>query len=476
MSSNKKYNFREYNQNQQIYHTILPSQLLPDEHPARVIDKIVETLDLSKIYNDYALEGNPSYHPKMMLKVLFYSYYSSSYSSRKIRARLISGDAAYIFLSGAQAPNHRAINEFRVRHIAALGNIFTQIVIMCEELDLLSFTNWGIDGQKIHANASFKNSYSKERLSKRMDKISVAISKILETEVTESFTYEIKSRRVQKLKKQQIKLNDLAEQFKEINDLKVKINTTDPDAPMMTHKDSSKKPSYNHQSVVDEKCGITVAIETSKNVDVPDDLFLLVDKGIENTGNTPENILADCAFSSLKNLDTIYTSKERTEEFFVPDRKMNIAEEDKKYYGKELFIENKNGEVTCPAQLKMKIIDQVEKENILHTTFKGTDCKNCLLKGKCTKGDARTVSFTSVDGFVKKMRDKLNSTEGREIYRKRQHIVEAGHGDDQKNKGWRQHFLRGYKKVHAEFTLIRIASNIGKIIKYADKGKICAMT
>jgi hypothetical protein len=49
---------------------------------------------------------------------------------------------------------------------------------------------------------------------------------------------------------------------------------------------------------------------------------------------------------------------------------------------------------------------------------------------------------------------------------KRQGMVEPVHGDDQKNKGWKQHHLRGLEKATGEFILIRIATNLGKIIKF----------
>ena len=64
------------------------------------------------------------------------------------------------------------------------------------------------------------------------------------------------------------------------------------------------------------------------------------------------------------------------------------------------------------------------------------------------------------------MRKKLNSDEGREIYMKRQGLIESVHGDDQKNKGWIQHHLKSLKKATAEFLLIRIGTNLGTIVKY----------
>ena len=67
-------NFKEYNQEQGIFRPIIPNDLLEPDHPARIVDRVVEYLNLDAIYDDYKEEGNPAYHPKMMLKVLFYSY------------------------------------------------------------------------------------------------------------------------------------------------------------------------------------------------------------------------------------------------------------------------------------------------------------------------------------------------------------------------------------------------------------------
>ena len=59
------------------------------------------------------------------------------------------------------------------------------------------------------------------------------------------------------------------------------------------------------------------------------------------------------------------------------------------------------------------------------------------------------------------MREKLKSKKGRETYMKRQGFIEPVHGDDQKNKGWKQHHLRGAAKAAMEFVLMRISTNLG---------------
>ena len=154
--------FRDYNQSQGVFRSIRPNELLEPDHPARVIDKVVEMLDLSEVYADYAEEGNPPYHAQMMLKVLFYAYYCGSMSCRKIWEDL-KERADFIFLSGDQVPDFRTVNSFRTRHMKVLPKLFAQIVMICVRLDMLDFQHLAIDGQRIKANANYRRSKNRQR-------------------------------------------------------------------------------------------------------------------------------------------------------------------------------------------------------------------------------------------------------------------------------------------------------------------------
>ncbi|MDP7253521.1 MAG: transposase [Planctomycetota bacterium] len=129
----EKINFRAYDQNQDFFVPVSKKTFLEENHPASIIDLIIERLDLSEIYERYSNEGNPAYHPKMMLKVLFYAYYIGVMSSRTIWDCVINR-ADFIYLAAGQVPNFRTINTFRLWHIEKLGGLFAQIVMLCKEL------------------------------------------------------------------------------------------------------------------------------------------------------------------------------------------------------------------------------------------------------------------------------------------------------------------------------------------------------
>jgi hypothetical protein len=108
--------------------------------------------------------------------------------------------------------------------------------------------------------------------------------------------------------------------------------------------------------------------------------------------------------------------------------------------------------------------------------YEGQECQSCPRREKCTKGNKRTIAVDSREPFRERMREKLRSDHGRETYMKRQGIVEPVHGDDQQNKGWRQHRLRGKAKAVLEFMLVRIAANLGKIARYRAMELMAAPT
>ena len=111
--------FKEYNQEQPW---LIPPDIddeIPPHDLCRVINDIVDIIDISSIEMKYKEEGNTAYHPRMMLKSLYYSYSQKIFSSRKI-AQEHERNIFYWYLSGKQRPDFRTINLFRSRHVSEL--------------------------------------------------------------------------------------------------------------------------------------------------------------------------------------------------------------------------------------------------------------------------------------------------------------------------------------------------------------------
>lgn len=484
-----KNNFREYDQRQLYWSTINLEELLEADHPARIVDKIIERLNLKCIYDYYSEEGNPPYHPKMMLKILFYGYYSSQMSCRKMW-NSVKYRADFMYLAAGQVPNFRTINKFRLRHLEVLPDLFTQIVFLCAELDMIGFEHLAIDGENIKGCASFKKNKDIKGLKIEYEKTKRGLKHLIEQEISEDFSEETKIKRRKKVEKKLQKIEEMKSKLetfleedekekkrkdgstKKNNSRKrskdeIKLNMTDGDSKAMKHKDGRILPSYNHQSAVDGKYGVSCALKTRMSSDYPDDLLPLVDEANKNTENKFKNILADCAFGGFEIFEKI--DKERDEDFYVPDVRFQMKKASKLPKGKydlDNFTRDTDGKITCPDGYSMDF-KGIKKKNDTHIyKYQGTHCDKCENHDDCTKLKFRSIKFDTREEYQTKMREKLDSDKGREIYMKRQGIVEPVHGDDQKNRGWIQHHLRGYFKAKAEFILVRIASNLRKIAIY----------
>jgi transposase len=463
-------NFRDYDQDQTVYRQLVPSKLLEDDHPARIVDAVVEMLNLDKVYAWYKEEGKPAYHPQMMLKVLFYSYLIGNMSCRKMEAGL-QLRADYVFLSGDQVPDFRTLNAFRTRHMAQLPDLFTQIVLLCSALGMIDFKNLAIDGQKIQANASFRNNIDRARAKKQLERIRKGMWKLLEQEPNDFLTQETIDERRKRLERKEIRLTQTLAVLESFEDEKASVNMVDPDANIMRHKDRRILPSYNQQSAVEGSFGITCAVATTQSGDQPCDIFGLVDAATANAGKQFESVLADSGFSDYETLRAM--EEDRDETFHVPDKRQEVVdsgETARGEYDKSKFKAGEDGTtMTCPQGTAMQMareehFDDGHAERI----FVGVGCAQCPVRSACTKAKdgKRRVSCDSREPFRDVMRERLRSPEGREAYRQRQGIVESNHGHDQKNLGWRQHHLRSLPKATLEFQLLRLAGNIGKIARY----------
>src|SRR5689334_20825276 len=146
--------FKQDNQHQIMAFPPNLDDLIASDHPVRVINSVLDKVDISSIVDKYKPGGTSSYHPRMLLKVLVYAYVNNIYSSRKI-AEAVQEHIAYMWLAGMSRPDHNTINRFRGQRLQdSLEPVFTKVVLLLCDEGLLSIKDLYTDGTKIEANAS----------------------------------------------------------------------------------------------------------------------------------------------------------------------------------------------------------------------------------------------------------------------------------------------------------------------------------
>ena len=150
----KKPNFKEYHQGEI---SLFPERLdsyIPQNSPVRLVNSIVDQLDISQILSSYKAGGCKGYHPRMLLKVVFYSYLSNIFSCRKMEASLRE-NIHYMWISGKQFPKHSCINDFRSKRLKPhINKLFTDLVKILVEMGYVSLEVQYIDGTKIESSSN----------------------------------------------------------------------------------------------------------------------------------------------------------------------------------------------------------------------------------------------------------------------------------------------------------------------------------
>jgi transposase len=142
---------------------------LPEDHLAWTILGSVDEMDLSAFYAAYRADGHgrPAYAPAMMVALLLYAYARGNRSARAIERACIE-DVAYRVIAANRVPDHSTIAEFRVRHEAALADLFGEVLGLCKQAGLVKVGVVAIDGTKVSANASMDANRSYQQIAKQI--------------------------------------------------------------------------------------------------------------------------------------------------------------------------------------------------------------------------------------------------------------------------------------------------------------------
>jgi transposase len=425
------------------YRPYLPDQdlLLPpslrewvaEEHLVYFVSDVVDQLDLSAIHAVYGEEkrGQPPYDPRLMTKLLLYGYCTGVFSSRRIQKRL-QEDIPFKVLAAGNEPDFRTISDFRKIHIGTLQGLFEQVLEMALEVGAVKVGRVTLDGTKMKANASKHKAMSYGRMQEKQEQLRDEVKQLLEqaeaadeeedrrhgSQRGDELPEELRRRetRLAKIKlakkvveqrareKAAAEGKSAAEAKRAKPDDKDQYNFTDPESRIMKGADGFVQ-GYNAQASVEPEMLLIVGQSVTEAANDKQQLEPMVEAIEQQSGQRPDEILADSGYCSEENLAYLESANQ-------PERKINgfIAT------GKQ-----KHGEHRLP-------------------------CK----RGPLPKG------ATQVDRMKRKLQTKL----GKAVYAARKCVVEPVFGQIKQARGFRQFLLRGKEKVKGEWALVCLTHNI----------------
>jgi transposase len=461
-----------YRYGDRLQMTLLPPSIeeyVSAEDPVRAYDAFVDSLKLETlgIVWDPHQVGNSSYDPKAMLKLLVYGYSYGTRSSRKLE-REVYHNLSFIWLLGGLKPDHKTIAEFRRQNKPALKNVLKQCARLCLRLDLIDGNTLFTDGTKIRANASNKQTLTREHAEKSLKDIDQRIEQLLDQcEAVDQAEAEQGSLTVMKkqLQDQQHLRQEIQEFCRQMDAQNTdRINRTDPESALM-HSVQGTHTSFNVQSTVDEKHGLIVHAEVTNARNDWDQLESQIRQATEVLEMSPAVSVADCGYANVTELEKldgqgiaviVPSGRQVTREKKAPDP-----------FEKEQFrYDVQTNTYECPAGQTLTLFchDKVEKRFAYQISDPNT-CRRCPHFGVCTKSPrGRRIYRYENEPLVEKYEARYQNPKAQEIYKKRKAKVELPFGHIKRNLKFDGFLMRGKEGAGAETSLAATCFNLARMI------------
>jgi transposase len=437
------------------------------DDPVRVYDAFIETLDFNelKLVLDAHKVGCPEYYPKAMLKLLTYGYSYGLRSSRKLE-RAIYHNVSFMWLMGGLRPDHKTIAEFRRKNKAAIKNVLKACARLCIKLDLIAGNTLFVDGTKIRANASIKNTWTKEKCERALGKIDTRIEAILsECDAVDEYEQnqdslvkvrkELKDKKVLKAKVEEI-LKELQEENKK------SINTIDPESTRINSIQGSHA-GYNLQGAFDEKYGLIVNEDV---VSENNDLNQFAEQINQANEVLEKKCDTACADSGYANTDELQKIDEQKIKVVVPSQRQASRKKPKPFDKSNFQYDSEKDCYICPEghSLPYRYISKSEGNKIYMMREK-TICKQCPHFGICTKSkQGRRITRLINEEVRQRLEAQYEEAESQAIYKLRQQKAELPFGHIKRNLKVDAFLLRGLDGVKAEASLLASCFNIRRMI------------
>ena len=492
--------------------------LIAADHLVRVVDRVIEGLDLDGLMRGYKGGGTSSYHPRMMLKVIVYAYTQRLYSSRQI-AKALRENIHFMWLSGGNQPDFRTLNRFRgTRMKAVIAEVFTEVLEYLVAGSYVKLETYFVDGTKVEANANrYRYVWAKNvqrQQTHLREKIAALLGQIDQVNEEEQAEYgdddleelgghggsdgsgdsaELAATiaRLNQRLKGEPENKDLAQAVRKLErDYQPRLERYERQEATLAGRNSYAKTDEaatymrmkeDHRYDAQPKAGYNVQLGTenqfvvgySVHQQATDSPCLIphLQQLQEQLGTLPERIVADAGYGSEENyayLDEAALGNYVKYPLFDRERKRSWRKQN--YRVENWPYDAERDEFTCPqgqALTRLKSVHDLTSNGYARERqlYECAECSNCPVKAQCTRaaGNRRVIVSLALHAYRERVRENLLSAEGQRLRAKRAVEVESVFGRLKHNWGFRRFMLRGLEKVSTEWGLLCIAHNMAKL-------------
>jgi transposase len=493
--------YKPSNENQMVMLPIsLQDQLVPGTLEHTINRLVDENIDLSVFDERYKndLTGAAAIHPKILLKVILLAYAKGMISSRQIE-RACHENIIFIALSYGYAPDHSTIATFVSSMQNEISSIFSDILVVCEELELLGGTHFSLDGVKLSANVSKERSGTIDELKHKRDKLQEKLQRVIAEHAQADKHPQVEIERQQKRERRfQLQVERLNTFLKDrepklgSEGKEIQSNAVDNESSKMTTSHGVLQ-GYNAQALVDSKHQVILAAEAFASQD-HENLKPMLDgakKNLVSIGKGPDYFEGKefTADSNYHSLNSLKVCKHEKVDAYIPDiqfrqRDPRFADQERFKYKKKAdaksspfsvadFTYDENKQVyRCPNGKELKCyahgqVNRYRTYDLYHA--RAEDCAACPLRSRCLSKLDTSRRYLSIQvdtgnpNLIDEMKARIDSEQGKKIYAQRLAIVEPVFANICVHKHMDRFTLRSKRKVDVQWRLFALVHNIGKI-------------
>jgi transposase len=424
---------------------------LPEQHLARFVVEVLETLDLSVLSNSYRGSGSASYHPRLMLGIVLYGYATGLFSSRKLE-RATYDSVAFRFIAANEHPDHDTIATFRKRFLNEIEVLFMRVLTMAREMGMLKLGTVALDGTKVHANASRHSALSYEHAGKIEEQLKLEVAELLaKAEAADKADVPDGMSIPEELARREDRLKRIAE-------AKVKIEARAKERYEREKAEYDQKMAAREarQKATGKKPGGKTPQPPAEGPK-PNDQINLTDEesrvmpvaggGFEQCYNAQALVAEDSLLVVATGVVQAPNDKQQVEPML--EKIAALAEPAGK-------VETLLGDNGFFSEANVNACAAAGVEPLLAT---GRQSHHPSLDERFAKAPEAPENPTPVEA----MAHKLKTPEGKKLYAKRKCIAEPVFGIIKSVLGFRQFLLRGLGNVRGEWSLVTMAWNIKRM-------------
>ena len=447
--------------------TLLPDAIddfVASDHPVRVIDAFVDTLNFQELGFTKAqtkLTGRKPYHPGDLLKLYLYGYLNQISTSRRLEKEC-NRNLEVFWLMRRLAPDFKTIADFRKDNGPAVRGACRAFIQFCRQAGLLDTRLIAIDGSKFKAAASKDQALMRKHIQRDRKLIEEKVDKYLnllersdrnDEERTIDRSQVLETLKTLKIKKDKLDIREA--KMDELGDNQ--HCETEPDAKIMRSGRDGMVLGYNLQNAVDANTGLIIHHDLTDEGGDFRQLLPMAKASKEVLGVETLEVLADAGYSNGEHLNSCELLGITAT---VPRRQIPSSNKDL-YQKNDFKYVSESDSFICPAGEILCRSGSDKRRNLY--LYKRKGCNNCELQSQCTKASTRTITRHFFEDAYN--RSEARQQDNPDLMSQRMGIVERPFGILKQAMGFRRFLCRGIKRAKSEIAMVITTYNIKRMFE-----------